>query len=377
MKRLLRITCLSVPLVLATLPVSARAVPMPEKAESTASDLTPVLTSNSQIWESVVALPDGRLVLEAPRWLGNPAPQLNISSATNGAVGPYPDASWNAPDGDPGNRFVALTSMTLAPDGALWVVDSGVPDREQKPEAPAKLVRIDPASGKVTRVVPVSADALRSGSILSGIAIHAQTAYVADSGVPGIVVIDLESGVARRFLDHLEGLTAKRPIEAASGVVKARDGRPLAIDASLVAISPDGQWLYVQAYCGPLYRVATALFNDDASTNTAFQESATLWYKTHALGGLTIGADGTLYWSDVTTGSIDSYTPGRIPHHLITDPRLKWPGGLALSGNTIFVPAAQLDQAARFQNGQATVHWPVTVYKFRVPEDATSDVLRK
>ncbi|BCK75809.1 gluconolactonase [Acetobacter aceti NRIC 0242] len=380
MKRLLLVTCLSLPLALATFSPSALAVPMPEKPEATAADLTPAVTSSSQIWESVIALPDGRLVLEAPRWLGNPNPQLSIATV-GGMPAPYPDADWNATEGDPAKRFVALTSMTRAADGTLWLVDSGVPDREAKPEAPAKLIQIDPATGQVKRSFPVSADALRDGSILAGIAVHEQTAYVADSGVPGILVIDLESGVARRFLDHVEGLTAKRPIVTPSGEVKARDGRPLAIDATLVAISPDGQWLYVQSYCGPLYRIATRLFDDPDSTNTALQESATLWYKTRALGGLTVGPDGTLYWSDVTTGSIDSYTPGRIPHHLITDPRLKWPGGLSLSttpsGNTLFVPAAQLDQAARFQNGQTTVQWPVTVYSFHVPEDATSDVLRK
>ncbi|MFT8718096.1 L-dopachrome tautomerase-related protein [Acetobacter sp.] len=376
MNWLSRLSCLCLPLGVLSLSVPAHAVPMPEKPEATAADLNPFVESSSQIWDAVVALPDNRLVLEAPRWLGNIAPQISISTA-GGRPTPYPNADWNAAEGDPQTRFVAVTGMTRAGDGTLWIVDSGVPDREQKPEAPAKLVGIDPSTNKVTKVIPISADALRQGSIVSGIAVHEQTAYVADSGVAGVIVIDLKSGVAQRFLDHVEGLTAKRPIMAAAGVVKARDGRPLAIDASLIAISPDGKWLYVMPYCGPLFRVATTLFNDPNSTNTALQESATLWYRTHALGGLTVGPDGTLYWSDVTTGSIDSYTPGRIPHHLITDPRLKWPGGLSLSGNTLFVPASQLDQAARFQNGQATVQWPVTVYTFHVPDDATSDVLRK
>lgn len=357
-------------------PEMAWAVPMPEKPEVAGDALSPALTSSTQIWDAVQALPDGRLILEAPGWLGNPTPQLSVS-AKGAAPTPYPNSRWNTDAGDPAQRFVAITGMTLASDGSLWVIDSGVPDREKPPVAGPKLIQIETQNNTVQRVIELSPNVLRHGSVLGGIAIHGNTAYVPDSGDAGLVVVNLDDGSAQRFLDHVQALTAGRPITTPSGTVKAPDGRPIAIDASLIAISPDGQWLYVQPYCGPLYRIATSLFDDPDSTNTALQESATLWYKTHALGGLTVGPDGTLYWSDVTTGSIDSYTPGRIPHHLITDPRLRWPGGASLSGNTLYVPASQLDQAARFQNGHATVQWPVTVYALHLPDDATSDVLRK
>lgn len=352
------------------------AVPMPATPEAGAADLTSLLTSPNQIWDAVVALPDDRLVLEAPRWLGSAGPQLSISIQGSAPV-PYPDAGWNETEGDTASRFVALTGMTRAADGALWVIDSGVPNRDAPSIAPPRLIRIDTTSNQITKIIPISASALRSGSVTGGIAVHGNRAYVPDSGSAGLIVVDLDSGSAQRFLDHVQGLAATRPIMAADGVVRARDGRPLAIDASLIAVSPDGKWIYVQPYCGPLYRIATSLFDDPDSTSTALQESATLWYKTQALGGLTVGPDGTLYWSDVTTGSIDSYTEGRIPHHLITDPRLRWPGGLSLAGGRLIVPAAQLDKAARFQNGQAAVQWPVTVYSFKVPADATSNELHK
>ncbi|NHN86109.1 gluconolactonase [Acetobacter musti] len=354
------------------------AVHMPHKPEATAADLTPALTSASQIIDAVIVLPDGRLVLEAPRWLENSPPQLSIARpGASSEITPYPDQNWNAPDGQVSQHFVAITGMTLTSDGKLWVVDSGVPDREKPPVAPARLISIDTTTNQVNKILPIPASALRRGSILGGIAVHAQTAYVPDSGVAGLLAIDLQTGETRRALDRVQALTAGRPIEAAAGIVKAPDGKPLAIDASLIAVSPDGKWLYVQPYCGPLFHIATSLFSDPGSTSTALQESATRWYKTHSLGGLTVGPDGTLYWADVTTGSIDSYTEGRIPHHLITDPRLRWPGGLSLSGGFLYVPASQLDQAARFHNGHSMVRWPVTIYKFRVPEDATSNVLHK
>lgn len=363
--------------VAALAPTDLHAVPMPTTPEASAADLTPIFTSSTQLWDAVVALPDGRVALQAPRWLGGNGPQLSIARESE-APAAYPNALWNAVDGPVEEHFVALTGITLAPDGHLWAVDSGVPDREKPPTAGARLIDIDTRSDSVTRVLSIDPAVLRPGSILGGIAIHGRTAYVLDSGVAGLLVIDLGSGVAQRFMDHHPALTAGRPIQAKDGVVAAPDGRPIAIDASLIAISPDGKWLYVQAYCGPLYRVNTALLDDPASTGAAFQEAATLWYKTGALGGLAVGRDGTLYWSDTGTGSVDSYTAGRIPHHLITDPRLTWPGGLALAPDgRLLVPAAQLDRAARFHQGHSTIVWPETVYALRTPADATSDILRK
>ncbi|MBO1361653.1 gluconolactonase [Acetobacter sacchari] len=359
------------------LPTDVHAVPMPIAPEAAAADLTPIFTSSSQLWDVVVALPDGRVALQAPRWLGGNGPQLSIARE-NEMPAAYPNAAWNAADGPVDEHFVALAGITLAPDGQLWAVDSGVPDREKPPTADARLVEIDTHSDSVTRVLSIDPAALRPGSVLGGIAIHGRTAYVLDSGVAGLLVIDLGSGVAQRFMDHHPALTAGRPIQARDGVVAAPDGRPIAIDANLIAVSPDGKWLYVQAYCGPLYRVNTAFLDDPASTGAAFQEAATLWYKTGALGGLAVGHDGTLYWSDVATGSVDSYTPGRIPHHLITDPRLTWPGGLALAPDgRLIIPAAQLDRAPRFHQGHSAVVWPETVYALHTPADATSDVLRK
>lgn len=359
-------------------PLPALAVPMPVRPEADASVLTPALTSSTQIIESALALPDGRLLLLAPRWLGNPAPQLSVVRPGDTTAAPWPDATWNTVDDSaPDSHFVAVTGMTLAADGSVWLVDSGVPDRGNPGTAPARLIHIDPATGQMLKIIPVTSTALRPGSITGGIAVHDKTAYVPDSGAAGLLVTDLETGDTRRFLDHVEALEARRPVQTPEGPLPARDGRPMAIDANLIAVSPDGRQIYLQAYAGPLYRIETSLLGDPETTRTALQESATLWYKTHALGGLTIGPDGTLYWSDVTTGSIDSYTPGRIPHHLITDPRLRWPGGIALAGDTLYVPAAQLNQAARFHNGQSQVQWPVTVYRFKVPSDATSDVLRK
>ncbi|MDG6093586.1 major royal jelly family protein [Acetobacter sp. AN02] len=356
----------------------ASAVPMPPKPLLGASALTEAAHSSGQIWESVAALPSGDILILSPVWPGNTGPQLQLLGR-DGALSPFPDAAWNAAGGDPSGRFVSVTAMTVLPDGALWILDSGRPSRDGTARvALPRLIRFDPASGSVVQTVTIRDTALRPESFLSAIQIHGTRAYVLDSGSAAIVLVHLDTGVAERRLEMHPSLTSQKPIAGPEGIVKAANGRPFEVDASLLAISPDGRWLYYQPYSGPLYRLSAETLEDSGFTGAAVEESATLWYKTPALGGMTVGPDGTLYWSDVTSGSIESYTPGRVPHRLITDPRLHWPGGLAVDGHgTLYVPAAQLDRSAWFTHGDPQVQPPVVLWKFAIPAMATSDVVEK
>lgn len=365
--RALALATLTAGLALALPAPAAWAVHMPKVPELSASALTPFTQSDSQIWDAVVPLPDGRMLFEAPAWIGNPGPQLSIRTA-DGRFTPYPNAEWNAATGDAAKRIVAAAGLTLLPDGTLWVLDSGVPDRKAPAVAPPKLIHIDTRTNTVLGTVAIEKSALHPQSILSGVAVHGTTAYVADSGVAGVLVVDLPSASTRRFLDRHPALIATRPIQIPGGTLNWADGHAAAIDSSMIAISPDGRWIVLQAPGNYLARVDTSTFSDPDITPAAMEEIVTQWYKTPSLGGMTIGPDGTLYWSDVSTGSILSYSTGRIPRRLITDPRLKYPGtpGLDMHGH-LFVPTLQLDHSAAFQNGHATVTWPVTVYQLTLP----------
>lgn len=345
----------------------AWALHMPKVAELPASALKPFMRSDTQIWDAIVPLPDGRMVMEAPAWVGNTGPQLFVRE-TDGQLHPWPDTQWNARQGDAASRFVALGGLTRTADGHIWVLDSGVPNRMAPAVAPPKLIEIDPAAGTVLRVVPVQASALRPGSILSGIAVHGSTAYVPDSGVAGLLVIDTTSSTAKRFLDHHPDLIASRPIVTPNGPVRDISGHYASVDASMVAVSPDGSWIVLQAPGQYLSRVSTAMFTDPDITPAAFEESVTQWFKTPSLGGMTIDNDGTLYWSDITTSSILSYTTGRVPRRLITDPRLQWPTTPGLDGHGhLYVSASQIDHSTAFGAPSASITWPVTIYELTLP----------
>ncbi len=373
-------------------PRSPPAAPLVERARST-----------QQVWNGVVSAPDGRLFVVLPR-LANPAgPSLALVDG-DGLV-PFPDAAWNdpgqpatrpptpqpgaspptasvppsslptapqpaapRPDGPqpdgPGPVFVGLNAIHLAPDGAMWAVDTGVPGPGKAPVANgARLIRIDLATSRVTRILVVPADALRPKSMIDDIRFNGDHAYVTDAGVPGLLVVDLRTGTMRRVLDHHPALTAQRPILVDGEVLKGPDNKPAMIHADQLEVSPDGRRLYVQPLCGPMSWVDTALLDDPKTPPATLSAAVSFWYDTPALGGTAIAPDGTLYLNDLENDSILSLSPERVLTQLMRDPRLHWADTPFLSPKgTLFVPVPQLDRAAFFHHGHAQIQFPVLLF---------------
>lgn len=349
---------------------NAYSVPIPPKAELSPQDMTLVYASNDKIFDCVLPLDDGRLLLQAPAWLGNHKGQL--FSLNQGKLSPWPNEALNSTSTTSGENehFIALAGLTKSEDGSIWVLDSGVRERDRPPLSAPKVYKIDPKTNHIIHRFDIDPRTLQHGSILNGIAVWHHQIYLPDSGVAGLVYLDSSTGISKRYLDHHFLLTAVHPLEGTNGVLTNKEGQPVTTDVSMVTVSPDGKALYMQAPTGRLIRIVTSVLLDPQISPTELQEGLTGWYITPHLGGMTTDKFGTLYWSDVTTNSIISYTTGRIPHHLIMDPRLQWPTtpGVSSSGE-LYVSASQLDRSSAFGRN-ATIHWPIYIYKIHIPKDS-------
>ncbi|GBQ29866.1 hypothetical protein HLH34_07210 [Gluconacetobacter azotocaptans] len=335
--------------------------------------LTEVARSPSRVWNGVVALPDGRMILQYPAWAGTPGPALTLREA-DGTQHPYPDAGWNDDaTADAAHRLIAVEGMHLTDDGTLWVLDSGIATDGQ-PAVPGgtKLVRIDTRTGGVVRTYPIDPAVLHPDSRLSGVRVGRGHAFIGDSGVAGLIVMDLGHDGAgpvtqRRLLDRQPSLTAQQPITVGGQVLHDRTGHTAVINVNQIEISPDSQWLYYQAASGPLYRIGTELLTDTSITDVELDDGTTLWYKTPPLGGMTVARDGTLYFDDVSTGSIFRFTAGRVYQRIVVDPRLRWPANPYVTADgKLYVPVAQLDRTPPFNQGRLDVQWPLSLYRVDV-----------
>ena len=109
-------------------------------------------------------------------------------------------------------------------------------------------------------------------------------------GMPGLIVLDLRSGKARRVLDDDRSTTDERPMYAEARSWWPR-GKQVRIHADQLEVSPDGRHLYFQPASGPLYRV-------DAPAGRSVRRGRAVppcrdWVHTPSTGGTAIHAEGT------------------------------------------------------------------------------------
>jgi len=297
-------------------PHPAWAAPQP------AATLKPVVTSTGHPWNRVAVAPDGRVFVSSPDQPGA------LGAITGASVVPLPTASHD---------LGTIDGLTVA-DGALWVLDTDAQNG-------FRAVRVNLATDAVDHTVPFASQP--ADARLSGLAVHGDFAFTVDSVRAAIVVLNLKTGETNRFLEGAPGLVARHPVVVDGVTLHRPDGTIDMTNVSMLAVSPDGQWLYLQPPGGMLYRLATTLITDPLVTPIEQQEGLTLWQMTGALGGVAVDPHGTLYFSDLAHHAIKTFTTGRIPGTLLADPRLNSPANPAVGPDgTVFVPVTALTTPA-------------------------------
>ncbi|GBQ96822.1 gluconolactonase [Asaia lannensis NBRC 102526] len=294
-------------------------------------------------WRQALTMPDGSVILlrdqdaqEKTAFLARLGPGADTVTSL------VPDWSGigTARKSAEGVARDAFTPVALAHDekGALWVVDEGA-DRKS-----ARLLQLDPQTGKVLAVIPLPAEAVTPTSRFTALALHNDTAYLADEGGIALTVVDLRRHAATRFFAGYPSARGHSPLIVDNQVVQGKDGHPLTRDIAYLALENDGAWLYELAPTGPIYRLSTALLTDPSVTPAELMEGVTQWRGTPTVGGLTIDNKATLYLTDVTRGRLLSFDTGRHPHVLLVSPLLVQAGIPGWAPDTrgagqIYVPA--------------------------------------
>ncbi|MFG1707808.1 SMP-30/gluconolactonase/LRE family protein [Nonomuraea sp. M3C6] len=322
-----------------------------------------------QVSNAVTTTPDGRTFIGFPHMQGESG--MSVAEAGAGhTLRPYPDAAWNdwSTGKNAGQAFVRVNALRIGPDGDLWVVDTGVPGFG-KPLVPggSKVVVIDVHTDKVRRVYPLGGVS-NATSYINDIRFHGRRAYITDAGKPGaLIVLDLDTGAARRVLDDDPSTTARRAIRAEGKTLIGPDGKQVVINANQLEVSPDGAYLYFQPLSGPLYRVRTRWLDDQALSPRQLSGRVERWVDTPSTGGTAIDADGNIYLSDVDNLRILKISPERHITTVIQDGRLLWPDALWIDNSGyLWIPIAQNNRIAQFQGGRSRVVLPAHIYKLKI-----------
>ena len=320
---------------------------------------------------------EGRIFVNSPRWEKDVA--ISVAEVLgDGRLEPYPDARWNAWRNaaplSPQDHFVCVQSVTVDPQGFLWVLDPAAPGNEFIKPGGVKLVKIDLATDQVMQVILFDDVAAPQGSYLNDMRVSPDGRYVylTDSGQRGaLLVVDVASGHARRVLDG----DARTQIEP--GVVPQVDGHELrrpdgripAFSADGIALDAAGEYLYWQVLVGQtLYRIPTAAL---LSTTLAADELARSVEKlgtTNVADGLWMDQQGYLYITYPAENAVRMRAPDGTLSIIARDARLRWPDSLAEGPDgSIYVTASHIQDMAQFHEKGSTQDGPWELFRIAPP----------
>jgi sugar lactone lactonase YvrE len=158
-----------------------------------------------------------------------------------------------------------VQDVYVDPNDDLWIIDPAAPKMQEVVKGRPKLVKVDLKTNQVAQNIPFDDDVAPKKSYLNDVRVDpkASVAFITDSGLGAIVVVNLRSGKARRRLaDH-------KSTKAEPGVKLIIDRRELLdqkksspqINSDGIALDSKNDYLYYHALTGhTLYRVKNGVF---------------------------------------------------------------------------------------------------------------------
>lgn len=325
------------------------------------------------VCNAVAVTRNNRIFLGLPRWPGNNDTPSVAECLPDGTLKPFPGEGWH--DWQPGkngeNAFVTVNTVHIFDDDTLWVVDQG---DEKSPQGTQKLLQFDTQTGKLRRKYTFNESILPPGATLNDLRLDAEYAYLTDSGLGALIILNLQSGEAvRRLSARAVTLMQKDrpPLGEAGEMMQDKQGAPARVHADPLEISPDGKWLYFQSLTGPLYRVPTRDLRDTALSDDALAEKVQYVYDTPTLVGTAMDSRGNLYMAEFAKPRISMLSPDGKVSVVLEDDRIWGPDALFITWQReLYIPCPQSGRMAfnRGPGGRDRVQRPWKIFRVPLPE---------
>ncbi|WP_294474091.1 L-dopachrome tautomerase-related protein [uncultured Bacteroides sp.] len=280
----------------------------------------------------------GRMFVNFPRWRDG-VPFSVAEVMKDGSHKPYPDKeinTWENGDEIAPDKFVCVQSV-VAYMGKLYVLDTKNPSMKQVLDVPTIYV-YDLPTDKLIRTYKL-ADSTKQSSYTNDLRVDdkAGKIYLTDSGAPGLIVVDIESGENYRVLDGHPFTTAEVNHINAGG--KGYDGT---IHSDGIALDRKNDILYFHALTGyTLYGIPTSqLINREIDEDKIFR------MKTPSPDGMIMDKDGNLYMGDLENSAVVYLTSDREEiHTLVKGGNISWPDTFAIYEDELYFTNSRIHEA--------------------------------
>jgi sugar lactone lactonase YvrE len=305
------------------------------------------IAQSDRLWTGVAVSKEGRIFVNYPRW--SPNPGVSVAEINpSGEATAYPAKQWNEWDlkTSPEDYLVCVQSVYIDKNNYLWILDTGLDVRQGIIEKGPKLLKVNLQTNQVEQKILVNPSAAPPMSYLNDIRVDTKSdyAYITDSGLGAIVVINLKTEEARRTLTEHSSTKAE-------GITLTVEGKEWnrQIHSDGIALDGKGEYLYYQALSGySLYRIHTKWLKNNSLTEEKITAKVELLGKPGAADGIAFGIDGNLYLTSLEYNAIRRFSPDKKVEMVIQDSRLKWPDSFSVTPNgDIYVTTSQLHLAGK------------------------------
>jgi sugar lactone lactonase YvrE len=312
-----------------------------------------------------------RIFVNLPFWADPHT--ISVAEVQGNNLVPYPDAAWNQNEGDPAKRFVCVQSVYIDDENRLWVLDPAATKMGPITKGGPKLVLIDLTTNQVTGTVLFDENIAPEKSYLNDVRVDTRRgfAFITDSGLGALVVVNLKTRQVRRCLaDHPSTKAEPGLNMVIQGVAlrKPGTGKPFQGQSDGIAFNPDDGYVYYQALTGhTLYRIAAAALEDFALTDAELGQKVEPFTKAPVADGLWYDRE-KIYSTALEAAAIDVIDlKTRQVSTLVKDDRLHWPDSFAQGPDGwLYVTTSQIHLTPRFNNGQSKVQDPFSIFRVRL-----------
>lgn len=345
----------------ALLSLASLASPVWAEQDQAGAKIEEVAAFPEQQVTGVAVSQNGRVFVNFPYWSDGHTTSV-AEVMKDGTLKPFPDESWNKKEGDPAQRWVCVQSVSVDDTGALWVLDPAAPKQEAVVKGGAKLVKFDltsttPATPVQTIIFPEAAAPERS--YLNDVRVDTKTghAYLTESALGSLVVVDLKSGQARRLLAGHKSTVVEPDVTLVVDGLKPLDpktGKSPSFAADGIALDAENGYLYWHPLTGyTLWRAKLEDLRNEQLTPEQLVAKVEEVAKTPAPDGMLAGKSGTIYLAAFENNGIARYNPADGKTQMVVrDDRMQWPDSMAWGPDGwLYVTASQIHRMPKYNGG--------------------------
>lgn len=323
----------------------------------------------------------GRTFINYPKW-GDDVISSVVEVLNDNTEIPYPNKSMNSYDPNkPQSTWLSVQAIYIDYRDHLWILDTGAPFFNSPNKKAAKLVQIDINKDIILKTYQFSEDVILDTTYLNDVRFdwnrgEEGIAYITDSSVNGpgaIIILDLESGEARRVLDGTlstsvdEDILPKVEGVPLQNVDKNGDVSKFHVAVDGIELSPDRKILY---FCSLVGRFLFSIETNLLFSNFTDQELESKVKKVVEKGssdGLIMASDGTLYAGDYENNSIISISATGEITTILQNDLILWPDSMSIgSDGYLYITVNQVHRQAGFNAGVDMREKPYLLLKTKI-----------